>query len=49
MNVFFEELAHLKEQIASIKDSVNEVKSIHDRALNNVISEHQNACIVDWF
>jgi hypothetical protein len=43
MNVFFEELATLKDQIQGIKGSVDEVKNIHDRALNNVTSEAQNA------
>lgn len=45
MNTFFEELAQLKNQIQAIKGSVDEVKSIHDRALNNVTSEAQNTQI----
>lgn len=43
MNLFFEELAQVKDQIQVIKGSVDEVKNIHDRALNNVTSEAQNA------
>ncbi|KAI8915552.1 t-SNARE [Gorgonomyces haynaldii] len=45
MNTFFEELAGLREQIAQVKTGVEDIKSIHDRALNNVISEQQNAQI----
>jgi syntaxin 1A/syntaxin 1B/2/3 len=43
MNTFFEELAQLKEKIASIKGCIDEIRSIHDKTLNNVISEQQNA------
>ncbi|KAJ3302123.1 hypothetical protein HDV03_005414 [Kappamyces sp. JEL0829] len=43
MNQFFEELAATKENIASIKVLVDEIRSIHDRTLNNVTSEQQSA------
>lgn len=43
MNKFFEELAETKENISAIKISVDEIRAIHDRTLNNVISEQQNA------
>jgi syntaxin 1A/syntaxin 1B/2/3 len=43
MNTFFEELANLKEKIVSIKGCIDEIRSIHDKTLNNVISEQQNA------
>ena len=43
MNQFFEELAEVKEQIAAIKISIDEIRSIHDKTLNSVISEQQNA------
>lgn len=43
MNMFFEELAQLKDQISGVRGTVDEIKSIHDKALNNVISEAQNS------
>lgn len=43
MNDFFEELASLKEIISCIKLYVEEIRGIHDRTLNNVISEQQSA------
>ena len=43
MNQFFEELALTKENIAGIKVTVDEIRSIHDRTLNSVTSEKQNA------
>lgn len=43
MSDFFEELALAKENIAGIKISVEEIRAVHDRTLNNVISEQQNA------
>jgi predicted RNase H-like nuclease (RuvC/YqgF family) len=43
MNQFFEEIADLKERILSIKVSVDEIRTIHDKTLNSVISEQQNA------
>jgi hypothetical protein len=46
MNQFFEELATTKENITAIKISVDEIRAIHDRTLNNVISEQQNAGII---
>ncbi|KAL2915198.1 hypothetical protein HK105_205305 [Polyrhizophydium stewartii] len=45
MQAFFEELAQIKDLIAVVRGSIDEVKNIHDRALNNVISEQQNAQI----
>eukprot|EP00842_Homolaphlyctis_polyrhiza_P000681 jgi/Hompol1/1613/HPOL_005661-RA len=45
MQAFFEELAQIKDQIAMVRGNIDEIKSIHDRALNNVISEQQNAQI----
>ena len=45
MQDFFNELSQIKDQIAIIRVDVDEIKSIHDRALNNVISEQQNAQI----
>ena len=46
MNQFFEELAQVKENIATIKFTVDEIRSIHDRTLNNVTSEKQNAGVL---
>ncbi|KAI8899024.1 t-SNARE [Globomyces pollinis-pini] len=43
MNLFFEELADMKSQIASIRNSVDEIRAIHDKALNSVTSEKQSA------
>ncbi|KAJ3311268.1 Plasma membrane t-SNARE, secretory vesicle fusion [Boothiomyces sp. JEL0838] len=43
MNQFFEEIANLKETIATIKISVEEIRTIHDRTLNNVTSEKEGA------
>lgn len=43
MNQFFQELATVKENIAAIKLSVEEIRLIHDKTLNSVISEKQNA------
>ncbi|KAJ3258653.1 Plasma membrane t-SNARE, secretory vesicle fusion [Boothiomyces macroporosus] len=43
MNQFFEEIANLKESIATIKISVEEIRTIHDRTLNNVTSEKEGA------
>ncbi|KAJ3272821.1 Syntaxin-1A [Terramyces sp. JEL0728] len=43
MNQFFEEIANLKESIATIKISVEEIRVIHDRTLNNVTSEKESA------
>ncbi|KAJ3321079.1 Syntaxin-1A [Boothiomyces sp. JEL0866] len=43
MNQFFEEIANLKESISSIKVSVEEIRTIHDRTLNNVTSEKESA------
>jgi syntaxin 1A/syntaxin 1B/2/3 len=43
MNQFFEEIAEMKERIASIKGCIDEIRSIHDKTLNSVISEQQNA------
>ncbi|KAH6577199.1 hypothetical protein BASA60_004134 [Batrachochytrium salamandrivorans] len=45
MQEFFEELALVKDNIALVRSSIDEIKSIHDKALNNVISEQQNAQI----
>lgn len=45
MNQFFEEIANLKETIATIKISVEEIRTIHDRTLNNVTSEKEGAGI----
>jgi hypothetical protein len=45
MNEFFEELAKTKENIASIKITIDEIRSIHDRTLNNVTSEKENTGI----
>ena len=48
MSKFFEELAEIKEKIVSIRNGINDIKNIHDKALNNVISEQQNArmCLI---
>ena len=40
---FFAELTSIKETVAMVKNSIAEIKSLHDRALNNVISEQENA------
>ncbi|KAJ8323248.1 hypothetical protein BDV3_004344 [Batrachochytrium dendrobatidis] len=45
MQSFFEELAHVKDKIAIVRTSIEEIKSIHDKALNNVISEQQSTQI----
>ncbi|KAI8928566.1 t-SNARE [Entophlyctis helioformis] len=45
MQGFFDELAQIKDQIAMARGNVDEIRAIHDRALNNVISEQQNAQI----
>lgn len=49
MNQFFEELAQTKENIATIKIIIDEIRSIHDRTLNNVTSEQQNAGTILFF
>ena len=43
MGTFFKDLADIKDHIASIKNSISDIKTIHDKALNNVITEQQNA------
>jgi syntaxin 1A/syntaxin 1B/2/3 len=40
---FFTELEDIKEKISIVKGSIQDIKSLHDRALNNVISEQENA------
>ena len=40
---FFLELEGVKEKIAIVKNSTQEIKTLHDRALNNVISEQENS------
>ena len=43
MKDFFAEIGAIKETVALIKNSIAEIKSLHDRALNSVISEQENA------
>jgi predicted nucleic acid-binding Zn-ribbon protein len=43
INDFFTELAELKDAIAKIKTYIEEIQGLHDRTLNNVTSEKQNA------
>lgn len=40
---FFLELEGVKEKITIVKNSIQEIKTLHDRALNNVISEQENS------
>jgi syntaxin 1A/syntaxin 1B/2/3 len=43
IKIFFSEIGAIKETVALIKNSIAEIKSLHDRALNSVISEQENA------
>jgi hypothetical protein len=40
---FFSEIGAVKETVALVKNSIAAIKALHDRALNNVISEKENA------
>ena len=40
---FFNELAEIKESIANIKTYIGEIQLLHDKTLNAVTSEKQNA------
>ncbi len=40
---FFNELEGVKSKIVIIKTCIQEIKALHDRALNNVISEQENS------
>ena len=42
INEFFSEISAIKETVALVKNSIAEIKSLHDRALN-VISEQENS------
>lgn len=39
---FFSEINAIKETVALVKNSIAVIKSLHDRALNSVISEQEN-------
>jgi t-SNARE complex subunit (syntaxin) len=45
MNVFFQQLADIKDDISRVKTYIEDIQNIHNNALNNVISEQQNAGI----
>lgn len=44
---FFSEIGAIKESVALVKNSIAQIKALHDRALNNVISEQENSRNLD--